>query len=284
MKRREFLQLSAGGAAAALFSRPAGAQAGYPDRASSLSCRAPPAALSTSSPANGAARSASRSAPSISRTWAAAAASSARPRRPVRRRTATRFCSAPTANSSSARCSGRRVYDPVASFEPIAILCDSPAAIVVHPTVPVSNLKELVAYSKQHKDRMNYGSAGAGTISNLAGELFKQLADVPEIVHIPYKGGGPAVADALRGSGPGLDADDVGAAFRVSQAGQAQDSGGGVRAAAFVDARHPDRRRAGLSRSGGAAVLRPVRAGEDAEGDHRQGRAGVAGLRCRIRR
>jgi len=97
---------------------------------------------------------------------------------------------------------GQAQYDPVASFEPIAILCDSPASIVVHPSVPVSNLGELVAYTKQNKDRMNYGSAGAGTISNLAGELFKRLADVPEIVHIPYKGGGPALVDAISGQVP----------------------------------------------------------------------------------
>ena len=49
---------------------------------------------------------------------------------------------------------------------------------------------------------MNYGSAGAGTISNLAGELFKNLAGVPEIVHIPYKGGGPALIDAISGQVP----------------------------------------------------------------------------------
>jgi tripartite-type tricarboxylate transporter receptor subunit TctC len=85
---------------------------------------------------------------------------------------------------------GQASYDPATAFEPIAILCDSPATIVVHPSLPVTNLKELVAYTKQHKDRMNYGSAGTGTISNLAGELFKQVAEVPEIVHIPYKGGG----------------------------------------------------------------------------------------------
>jgi len=93
-------------------------------------------------------------------------------------------------------------YDPVASFEPIAIICDSPAAIVVHPSLPVSNLKELVAYVRANKDRANYGSAGAGTVSNLAGELFKRVADLPELVHIPYKGGGPLYSDAIGGQVP----------------------------------------------------------------------------------
>jgi tripartite-type tricarboxylate transporter receptor subunit TctC len=93
-------------------------------------------------------------------------------------------------------------YDPVTSFEPVAIMCDSPAAIVVHPSVPVSNLKELVDYAKKNQGKLNYGSAGAGTVSNLAGELFKVVAGLPDIVHVPYKGGGPAVADAIAGQVP----------------------------------------------------------------------------------
>jgi tripartite-type tricarboxylate transporter receptor subunit TctC len=93
-------------------------------------------------------------------------------------------------------------YDPVTSFEPVAIMCDSPAAIVVHPSLPVSNLKELVDYAKKNAGKLNYGSAGAGTVSNLAGELFKVVAGLPDIVHVPYKGGGPAVADAIAGQVP----------------------------------------------------------------------------------
>ena len=75
-------------------------------------------------------------------------------------------------------------YDPVASFEPIAMICASTASIVVHPSVPASNLKELVAYARGNASKANYGSAGAGTVSNLAGELFKRLADLPELTHI----------------------------------------------------------------------------------------------------
>ena len=88
-------------------------------------------------------------------------------------------------------------YDPITSFEPIAIICDSAAAIAVHPSLPVKNLKELVAYVHANKDKANYGSAGAGTVSNLAGELFKHVASVPELVHVPYKGGGPLYSDAI---------------------------------------------------------------------------------------
>ena len=93
-------------------------------------------------------------------------------------------------------------YDPIASFEPIAIICDSAAAIVVNPNVPVSNLNELVAYAQKNRGSLNYGSAGAGTVSNLAGELFKRLAGLPDITHIPYKGGGQALSDVIAGQIP----------------------------------------------------------------------------------
>jgi tripartite-type tricarboxylate transporter receptor subunit TctC len=202
LKRREFLQLGAGGAAAALFSRHAGAQAGYPDRAIKLIVPRPAGGVVDI----------------IAREWSGKVGKSlgttyienmgggggtigaaAAARAPADGYTLLFGTNSELVISPLL---GQANYDPVASFEPIAILCDSPASIVVHPTVPVSNLKELVAYSKQNKDRMNYGSAGAGTISNLAGELFKQLADAPEIVHIPYKGGGPAMTDALAGQVP----------------------------------------------------------------------------------
>ncbi len=202
MKRREFLQFGTGGLAAALLSRGALAQPGYPERAIKLIVPRPAGGVVDL----------------IAREW------SAKVTRPLganyienmgggggtigavaaARAPADGYTLLFGTNSELviSPLLGQASYDPVASFEPIAILCDSPASIVVHPTVPVSNLKDLVAYSKQNKDRMNYGSAGAGTISNLAGELFKRLADVPEIVHIPYKGGGPAITDALSGQVP----------------------------------------------------------------------------------
>lgn len=95
-----------------------------------------------------------------------------------------------------------QAYDPVASFEPIAILCESVAAIVVNPSVPATDLRALVAYARQNPDRLSYGSAGTGTVSNLAGELFKRLADLPDITHVPYRGGGPAIADLVAGHIP----------------------------------------------------------------------------------
>jgi tripartite-type tricarboxylate transporter receptor subunit TctC len=74
--------------------------------------------------------------------------------------------------------------------------------IVVNQTVPVHNLMELIAYAKANPGRLSYGSAGAGTLTNLAGELFKQLIDAPDIVHVPYKGSAPGLTDLASGQIP----------------------------------------------------------------------------------
>ena len=73
---------------------------------------------------------------------------------------------------------------------------------MVHESVPARNLAELIAYAKANPGKLSYGSAGAGTLTNLAGELFKQLIGAPDIVHIPYKGSAPGVADLASGHIP----------------------------------------------------------------------------------
>jgi tripartite-type tricarboxylate transporter receptor subunit TctC len=93
-------------------------------------------------------------------------------------------------------------YDPVTSFEPIAIICESIAAIIVNPSVPAANLGELVAYARKNPGRLSYGSAGAGTVSNMAGELFKRVSGLSDITHIPYRGGNPAMTDLIAGNIP----------------------------------------------------------------------------------
>ncbi|HEY7662638.1 MAG TPA: tripartite tricarboxylate transporter substrate binding protein [Xanthobacteraceae bacterium] len=93
-------------------------------------------------------------------------------------------------------------YDPLKDFVGIYILCMAPTCIVVHASVPARNLEELIAYARANPDKLSYGSAGAGTLTNLAGELFKQLIGVPGIVHIPYKGSAPGVADLASGQIP----------------------------------------------------------------------------------
>ena len=93
-------------------------------------------------------------------------------------------------------------YDPLKDFVGVYILCNSPASIVVHESVPARNLSELIAYAKANPGKLSYGSAGVGTLTNLAGELFKQLIGAPDIVHIPYKGSAPGVADLASGHIP----------------------------------------------------------------------------------
>src|SRR5262245_59671788 len=78
-------------------------------------------------------------------------------------------------------------YDPARDFVPIAVIAVSTTSIVVHESVPVRTLKELIAYAKANPGKLSYGSAGAGTMSNLSGELFKQLTGLNDLVHIPYK-------------------------------------------------------------------------------------------------
>src|SRR6201987_4816224 len=93
-------------------------------------------------------------------------------------------------------------YDPLKDFVGIYILCNSPTSIVVHESVPARTLAELIAYAKANPGKLSYGSAGAGTLTNLAGELFKQLIGAPDIVHIPYKGSAPGVAYLASGAIP----------------------------------------------------------------------------------
>ena len=93
-------------------------------------------------------------------------------------------------------------YDSLKDFVGIYILCNSPTSIVVHESVPARTLVELIAYARANPGKLSYGSAGAGTLTNLAGELFKQLIGAPDIVHIPYKGSAPGVADLASGHIP----------------------------------------------------------------------------------
>ena len=89
-------------------------------------------------------------------------------------------------------------YDPAKDFATIDIIALSATSIVVHPSLPVRNLKELVAYAKANPGKLSYGSAGAGTMTHLAGEMFKQRTGI-DMLHVPYKGVGLASADLLSG-------------------------------------------------------------------------------------
>jgi tripartite-type tricarboxylate transporter receptor subunit TctC len=98
--------------------------------------------------------------------------------------------------------SKRKAYDPIKDFEPIAILAVNSLSIAVHPSVPARTLTELVAYARANPGKLSYGSAGVGTVNHLAGELFKSLTGIADIVHVPYKGGAASIADAVSGQIP----------------------------------------------------------------------------------
>jgi tripartite-type tricarboxylate transporter receptor subunit TctC len=90
-------------------------------------------------------------------------------------------------------------YNPVTDFTPITHTIDVNYVLVVHPSVPVHSVRELIDYAKANPDKLAFGSAGSGSLPHLAGELFKSLTGV-RMIHVPYKGGGPMVTDLLAGS------------------------------------------------------------------------------------
>jgi tripartite-type tricarboxylate transporter receptor subunit TctC len=111
-------------------------------------------------------------------------------------------------------------YDPAKDFQAVYIMAISPTSIVVHESVPAKTLKELIDYAKANPTKLSYGSAGAGTMTNLAGELFKQLIGVPSITHIPYKGSAPGVADLAAGHIPMMTPNVGGPLLQFHRAGK----------------------------------------------------------------
>lgn len=89
-------------------------------------------------------------------------------------------------------------FDPKTAFAHLTIAASVPHVLVVHPSVPVNNLKEFIAYAKANPGKLNYGSGGNGTNTHMGAELFKNLAGVFS-THIPYRGGGPALQGVLAG-------------------------------------------------------------------------------------
>ena len=92
-------------------------------------------------------------------------------------------------------------YDTINDFTPITQIAWVPLVIVVHPSFPPKSVRELIALAKAQPGQINYASFGQGSMSHLAGELLRTMAKI-DIVHIPYKGGGPALVDALAGHVP----------------------------------------------------------------------------------
>ena len=89
-------------------------------------------------------------------------------------------------------------FDPVKDLAPIALVASQPNILVVHPSVPVKSVKEFIALAKSRPGELNYASSGSGAAAHLAAELFKSMTKTT-MVHVPYKGAGPALIDVLAG-------------------------------------------------------------------------------------
>ena len=108
----------------------------------------------------------------------------------------------PTATySGSAALQPKLPFDPVNDLIGVAMVGVGPLLVVVHPSVPAKNIKELIALAKSRKGQINYGSAGAGSIIHFATEVFAANTAI-DIVHVPYKSGAPAVSAAVAGEVP----------------------------------------------------------------------------------
>jgi tripartite-type tricarboxylate transporter receptor subunit TctC len=90
-------------------------------------------------------------------------------------------------------------FDPVKSFTPVGILGTGPNALTVNPKLPAKSVKELIALAKAQPGKINYATAGIGSFQHLSSEMFKVMTGV-DIVHVPFKGGGPAMADVMAGN------------------------------------------------------------------------------------
>jgi tripartite-type tricarboxylate transporter receptor subunit TctC len=97
-------------------------------------------------------------------------------------------------------------FDPVRDFAPITLVAAGPFALVVHPSVPARSLKELIAVARARPSVLNYGSSGAGASPHLAMELLKSMSGI-DLVHVPYKGVGPALTDLVGGQIDAMIAD-----------------------------------------------------------------------------
>jgi tripartite-type tricarboxylate transporter receptor subunit TctC len=109
-------------------------------------------------------------------------------------------------------------YDPATSFEPITMYATQPNVLLVHPSVPANNVRELVALLKANPEKYSYGSAGIGTSQHISGELFKTMSGV-KMQHIPYRGSGQMLPELLGGTLP-IAFDNVASAIPHIKAGK----------------------------------------------------------------
>lgn len=94
-------------------------------------------------------------------------------------------------------------YDPIKDFTPVTAAAEVPIVLVVHPSVPAANMKEFVEHAQRNPGKLSFGSSGTGSPHHLSGELLKHLAGI-DMLHVPYKGAGPAVQDLLGAQVPAV--------------------------------------------------------------------------------
>ena len=102
------------------------------------------------------------------------------------------------ANAINATLYPKLNYDPVKDFAYVTNIAKVPGIVVVHPSVPAKNVRELIALAKARPNELRHGSTGSGSPHHLAAELFKTMAGV-KMIHIPYKGASPALVDVVAG-------------------------------------------------------------------------------------
>ncbi len=102
-----------------------------------------------------------------------------------------------TTHITEALLKNRPQFDPLKELEPISGIAITAFALAVHPSLPVNDLSELIAYAKANPGKLSYGSAGTGSLNHLTAEAFKLRVGLPDLIHVPYRGAGPAIADIL---------------------------------------------------------------------------------------
>ena len=113
----------------------------------------------------------------------------------------TLFLSASSEMSMNVALFSKMTYDPVKNFAPVTLVSISPPVLMVHPSVPVKSVKELIALAKARPGELGYASVGVGTPQHFAGELLKLETKI-DMIHVPYKGAAPALIDLLGGHVP----------------------------------------------------------------------------------
>ena len=167
-------------------------------------------------------------------------------------------------------------YDPVRDFAPISQVASLPNVLLVHPSLPVTTLKELIALAKQKPGELHYASAGVGTSPHMGVELLKYMTGI-NLVHVPFRGTGPAVTETLGGHVPIVLSNTL-TAKSLIEGGKLRARSHRCKARGRI-ARYSDHGRGGRPQLRSAAMVRPAGAGRNATGNRAaplcRNRAGV---------